>query len=151
MWLITRKHNLRTLQWSSVASESTEGEKSPTQVKCSVRKKSNIEILMSIYGFLGTYWLVLMVPCKKFRTFNFFHCFRLEIHRNLVMTDLVSVFQGAPAFFLRKFLILWHFLNLQTITDDSSVTQIVKYFNSYNLHVYQQANFHLEISSHFGN
>jgi hypothetical protein len=42
------------------AQESTEGEKSPTWVKCSIRKKSNIEILMTIYGFMGSYWLVLM-------------------------------------------------------------------------------------------
>jgi hypothetical protein len=58
--------------------ESTEGEKSPTWVNCSVRKKSNIEILMTIFGFLESYWLFLMGSCEKFRTFNFFHCFWLD-------------------------------------------------------------------------
>jgi hypothetical protein len=94
------------------APESTEGEKSSTSVKCSINKKSNIEILMIIYGFMGSYWLVLMGSFKKFRTFNFFNCFWLEIDRNLMMADLVSQYEGAHISFLRKFLILLHFLNL---------------------------------------
>ncbi len=65
-----------------MAPESTEGEKSPTWVKCLVRKKSNIEILLAVYSFLGSYWLVLMRPCEKFWFFDFFHCFWLEIDRN---------------------------------------------------------------------
>ncbi len=36
-----------------------------------------------------------------------------------MMTDLVSLFEGVRTFFLWKFLILSHFLNLKTITDDS--------------------------------
>jgi hypothetical protein len=44
-----------------------------------MNKKSNIEILLAIYGVLGSYWLVLMASCEKFRTFKFFHCFWLEI------------------------------------------------------------------------
>ncbi len=55
-----------------MAPESTEGEKLPTWVKCSMNKKSNIKILMSIYGLMGSYWVVLMRSCEKFRTFNFF-------------------------------------------------------------------------------
>ncbi len=56
---------------------------------------------------------------EKCRTFNFFHCFWLEIERNLVMADLVSLFEGVCTFFLWKYLILLHFLNLKTPTDDS--------------------------------
>jgi hypothetical protein len=33
-----------------MAPESTKGEKSPTCFKCLIRKKSNIEILMIMYG-----------------------------------------------------------------------------------------------------
>jgi hypothetical protein len=44
-----------------------EGVKSPTWVKCSVRKKSNIEVPMSKYGFLGSYWTVLIRPQEIFR------------------------------------------------------------------------------------
>ncbi len=46
-----------------VAPKLTEGEKSPTWVKCLIRRKSNLEILMSIYGLNG--WLVLTCPGKK--------------------------------------------------------------------------------------
>ncbi len=56
---------------------------------------------------------------EKCRTFNFFHCFWLEIERNLVMADLVSLFDGVCTFFLWKYLILLHFLNLKTPTEDS--------------------------------
>ncbi len=77
-----------------------------------MNKKSNIEVLMTIYGFMRSYWLVLMGSCEKFRTFDFFDCFWLEIDRILMMADLVSVFWGAPTFFLTKFPILLHFLNL---------------------------------------
>ncbi len=52
--------------------ESTKDEKSPTWVKSSVRKKSNIEVLMTIHGFMGSYWLVLMGSCEKLRTFSLF-------------------------------------------------------------------------------
>ncbi len=78
--------------WSKMAPKSTKGEKSPTWVKCSMNEKSNIEALMTIYGFMGSYWLVLMRSCEKFRTFIFFHCFWLEIDRNLMMVDLVESF-----------------------------------------------------------
>jgi hypothetical protein len=37
---------------------------------------------MTIYSFLDSYWLFLMGSCEKFKTFNFFHYFRLEIDRN---------------------------------------------------------------------
>jgi hypothetical protein len=47
----TRKHDLRIIKWFTVAPESTEGEKSPTEVKCFIRRKSNLDILMTIYGF----------------------------------------------------------------------------------------------------
>ncbi len=118
MRLITQKYNLISFQWSTVAPESTEGEKSPTWVKCSVRKKSNIEILMTIYDLLGIQWLVLMGSREKFRTFNFFHYFWLEIDRNFNDDDLVSVFQGAPTFFLRKFFILLDMgLKLKIVLD----------------------------------
>jgi hypothetical protein len=56
---------------------------------------------------------------EKCRTFNFFHCFWLKIERNLVMADLVSLFEGMCTFFLWKYLILLHFLNLKTPTEDS--------------------------------
>ncbi len=82
-----------------VAPELTEGEKSPTWVKCSVRKKSNIKVLMTIYGFMGSYWLVLMGSCEKFRTINFFHCFWLEIDRILMMTTLSRFFRVRQLFF----------------------------------------------------
>ncbi len=59
--------------------ESNEGEKSPTWVKCLIRKKSNIEVLMIIYGLMGSYyWLVLMGSCEKFRNFIFFIVFGLK-------------------------------------------------------------------------
>jgi hypothetical protein len=45
---------------------------------------------MSIYGLMGSYWLVLMGSCERFSTLNFFHCFWLEIDRILMM--VVSVF-----------------------------------------------------------
>jgi hypothetical protein len=61
-----------------VAPESTEGEKSPTWVKCSIHKKSNIEILMIIYGFMGSYWLVLMGFQEKIKK-NFFFTFERNI------------------------------------------------------------------------
>ncbi len=48
------KQDLRTIKWSTEAPESTEGEKSSTWIKCSIRRKSNREILMSIYGFMGS-------------------------------------------------------------------------------------------------
>jgi hypothetical protein len=57
-----------------------EGEKSPTSVKYSIRRKSNIEILMAKYGFMGSYWLLLIRPQEKFRTLNFFfHFFEQNI------------------------------------------------------------------------
>ncbi len=50
--------DLRTIKWSTEAPKSTEGEKSPTWVKCSIRRNSNIEILMSIYVFMESQWFV---------------------------------------------------------------------------------------------
>ncbi len=85
-----------------MAPESTEGEKSPTWVKCSVRKKSNIEILMTIYGFVDSYWSVLMGSCEKFRTFNLFHCFWLEIDRNFNDGRPCLGFLGRANFFSEK-------------------------------------------------
>jgi hypothetical protein len=46
--------DLRTIKWSMEAAESTEGEKSSTWVKCSIRRNSYIKFLMSIYGFFLT-------------------------------------------------------------------------------------------------
>jgi hypothetical protein len=92
MRFIIEKHDLRTFLWSTMAPESTEGENSPTWVKCSIHKKSNSEILMTICSFMGSYWIVLMRLQEKYRTFNFFYCFWLEIDRILMMADLVSVF-----------------------------------------------------------
>jgi hypothetical protein len=60
------------------APESTEGEKSSTWVKYSIRKKSNIEILMTIYGFMGSYWIVLLGLQEKIRNLNFFIVFGLK-------------------------------------------------------------------------
>ncbi len=60
-----------------------------------------------------------MGSCEKFKTFNFFHCFWLEKDRNLVMADLVSHFEGMRTFFMWKYLILLHFLNLKTPIEDS--------------------------------
>jgi hypothetical protein len=45
--------DLRTIKWSMEAPESTEGKKSSTWVKCSIRRNSYIKFLMFIYGFLG--------------------------------------------------------------------------------------------------
>jgi DNA relaxase NicK len=83
-----------------VAPESIEGEKSPTWVKFSVRRKSNIEVLMNIYSFMGSYWFVLMGSCEKFRTSNFSRGFWLAIHKNLMMADLLSQIEGVRTFFL---------------------------------------------------
>jgi hypothetical protein len=47
---------------------------------------------MSIYGLMGSYWSVLVGSCEKFKTFNFFRGFWIEIDRNLMAADLVSVF-----------------------------------------------------------
>ncbi len=103
-----------------MAPESTEGEKSPTWVKCFIRRKSNIEVLMTIYGLMGSYWIVLIRLHEKFRTsIFFFYCFWLEIDRNSMMADIDSHFEGVRTFFLWKFPMLSHFLNLKTITDDS--------------------------------
>jgi hypothetical protein len=41
--------DLRTTKWSTEALKLIKGEKSPTLVKCSIRRNSNIEILMFIY------------------------------------------------------------------------------------------------------
>jgi hypothetical protein len=48
----------------------------------------------------------LMVPCEKFRNFDFFHGFWIEMIENLIMADLVSQIEGAHTFFLRKYLSL---------------------------------------------
>jgi hypothetical protein len=61
------------------ALESTEGEKSPTWVECLIRKKFNIEILMTIYGLMGSYWLVLMGLQEKIKDLIFLSLFWLEI------------------------------------------------------------------------
>ncbi len=123
MRLKTQKPDLRTFLWSKVAPESTEGEKSPTQVKCSIRFKSNNEFFMSIYGFLGSLWVVLMRSCENFRSFNFFHGFWLKIIWILMAADLVSHPEGVCTFFLWKYLILSRFLNLKTPTEDSRLHQ----------------------------
>ncbi len=54
-----------------MAPKLTEGEKSPTQVKWSFRKKLNFDVLMTINGFMGNYWFVLMRSREKFRSFIF--------------------------------------------------------------------------------
>jgi hypothetical protein len=64
-------------------------------------------------------WQLCLRSCKKFRTFNFFHCFWLALDRNLMMADLVSQIEGVRTFFLWNFLILSHFLNLKSSTEDS--------------------------------
>ncbi len=69
------KYELRTIKWSSMAPKSTKGEKSLTWVKCLIRRKWNLEILMIIYGFLESYWLVLMGPCEKLMKKNLFQFF----------------------------------------------------------------------------
>jgi hypothetical protein len=74
-----------------------------------VHKKSNIEVLMTIYSFMGS-WLVLMGSCEKFRIFNCFHCFWLAIDRNLMMADLFSVFRARILFFWESFLFYCIFL-----------------------------------------
>jgi hypothetical protein len=38
------KYDLRTIKWSTVSPKSNEGEKSPNQVKCLERRKSNLEL-----------------------------------------------------------------------------------------------------------
>ncbi len=89
-----------------MAPESTEGEKSPTWVKCFIRRKSNIEILLAIYDLMGSYWLVLIRLHEKFRTINFFHNFWLEIDRNSMMADIDSHSEGVLTFFCESFLCL---------------------------------------------
>ncbi len=53
---------------------------------------------MNIYGFMGSYWLVLMVSCEKFRNFNFFRGFWLAIDKNLMMADLLLRIEGVRTF-----------------------------------------------------
>ncbi len=60
-----------------------------------------------------------MVPYEKFRTSNFSHDFWLEYFWNLTMADFVLQMGCAHTCFLWKFLILSHFLNLKTPTENS--------------------------------
>ncbi len=71
--------------------------------------------------------MVLIRLHEKFRTFNFFHYFWLEIDRNSMMADIDSHFEGVRTFFLWKFLILSHFLNLKTLTDDSRLRHCLNF------------------------
>ncbi len=87
-------------------------------LQCFTRRKSNIEILLAIYDLMGSYWIVLIRLNEKFRTINFFHSFWPKIHRNSMMADIDSHSEGVLTFFLWKFPMLSHFLNLKTITDD---------------------------------
>jgi hypothetical protein len=47
---------------------------------------------------MESYWLVLMLSCEKFRTFNLFRGFWLEIDRNSMMADLLSQIEGVRFF-----------------------------------------------------
>jgi hypothetical protein len=60
---------------------------------------------------------------------NFLSVILIEIIENLMAADLVSVFQCAHAVFLRKFLILLHYLNLKTSTEDSRL-RIIEFFST---------------------
>ncbi len=74
-----------------------------------------------------------MGSCEKFRTFNFFLCFWLAIVRNLVMADLVSLFEGVCTFFCESFLFyrIFSILRLQLRILDYAIAWIFRFFSSY--------------------
>ncbi len=78
-----------------------------------------LEILMSIYIFMGSCWLVSTCPFKKIAKKKIISAFRIEISWILMAADLASQIGWVQAFFLRKYLFLSQFLNLKTPTDDS--------------------------------
>jgi hypothetical protein len=105
----------------------TEGEKSQTCVKCVNCRKSNIKILMTIYGLMGSYWFILMGSCEKFRSFKFCHGFWIEVIRIFMMADFVSQKRVRVLFFCENvsFYCIFSILTLKLRILDYGIDEIL--------------------------
>jgi hypothetical protein len=112
------KQDLRTIKWSTEAPKSPEGETSSTWVKRSIRRKSNREILMSIYMVLWeAIGLFKLVQAKNSWKKKFCSSFSDRNNLNFYCGRPCLTNRMGANFFLWKYLILSHFLIFKTPTE----------------------------------
>ncbi len=107
------------------------------------RPKSNVrfvenQISRSLYPYM-VFWEAKgsfkCVHAKNWRK-KFVSVFRIKLMRILISADLVLQPGWVQTFFLRKYLILFHFLNLKTPIEDSILCHKRRNQFSFHLHVY---------------